>query len=449
MRALSIALLLAGLPTSFAAAQNCANTSVGFTPLVDLGAGTYQGFQGGLYPGGVNARPIAHEVAGLAQAAQVVPRDAAGAPDMANGKIGFISIGMSNCVIHFNGFMSAAASDTSKSPRVVLANCAEGGQTAAILASPSASYWTTWVPGKLSAAGLSAAQVQVVWFLEADAQPSLPFPQDALTLQSEFTTIMGILRASYPNARVLYTASRIYAGYATTTLNPEPWAYQQGFANKWLVEDQINGDPALNFDPNLGAVVSPWLAWGPYMWADGLTPRSDGLTWVCPDDFNPDGTHPSTQGAAKNAAYLLDFMHNDSTAQSWYLAQPAPIAFGTGKTTSIGSSPRISWSGSPSISLNQFGIQLSGGVPGKPVLGLWSDKPSLAPFMNGSLYIGSPIHRLNAHLLDASGATSYSLGLPPSLLGVTRDFQFWFRDPQQLDGTGAGLSDALQVRFYN
>src|SRR5687768_9017646 len=213
-----------------ASAQNCSNTSVGFTPLNDLGSGSYLGFQGGLYPGGSNQRPLAHEIAGLAQAAQVLPRDSAGAVDMASGKIGFISIGMSNCRIHFDALIQASLSDTSKSPRVVLANCAQGGQTAASIANPSAAYWTSWVPSKLAAAGLSAAQVQTVWILDANAGPSQPFPQEELTLQSQFTTIMGIVRSNFPNARVLYGASRIYAGYATTGLNPEPWAYQQAFA---------------------------------------------------------------------------------------------------------------------------------------------------------------------------------------------------------------------------
>src|SRR4029078_13332002 len=47
-------------------AQNCPATSPGRIPLNDLGPGFYQGFQGGLYPGGQNARPPAHEAAGLA-----------------------------------------------------------------------------------------------------------------------------------------------------------------------------------------------------------------------------------------------------------------------------------------------------------------------------------------------------------------------------------------------
>ncbi len=448
MRKFAIALAISSLPLGLVSGQNCANTSVGFTPLNDLGAGTYQSFQGGLYPGGSNQRPIAHEVGGLAQAARVVPRDAAGAIDIANGKIGFISIGMSNASIHFSGLMQVAAADALKSPRVVLSNCAQGGQPAATIANPSASYWTTWVPSRLAQAGLTAAQVQVVWFLEANAGPTEAFPQDALTLQSQFTAIMGIVRANYPNARLCYGAARIYAGYATSTLNPEPYAYQQGFAVKWLIEDQINGNPALNFDPAKGSVNAPWLAWGPYMWADGLTPRSDGLTWTCPEDFNADGTHPSAQGAAKNAGFLINFLHTDSTAQSWYLGRPNPVVFGTGKLTSIGSTPSIGWSGTAEIALNQLQVQLTGAVPGKPVIALWAHQPAFLPFMNAALYLGAPIQRLPPRILDGTGSASYSIPLNPAMSGTTRDYQFWFRDPLQLDGTGAGLSNALQVRFY-
>jgi hypothetical protein len=440
----AVALALAAAPGQ---AQNCANTSVGFTTLDDLGPGTYLGFEGGLYPGGANVRPLAHEVAGLAEAALVVPRDAAGAVDLAAGKLGFISIGMSICVIHFNALMQAAASDVSKHPRVVLANCAQGGQTAADISNPSAPYWTNWVPSKLAQAGLAAGQVQVVWFLEADSAPTAGFPQYALTLQSEFTAIMGILRANFPNARLLYGASRIYAGYATTPLNPEPYAYQQSFAVKWLIEDQIGGNPALNFSPAAGPVVAPWIAWGPYMWADGLVPRSDGLVWVC-SDFNPDGTHPSAQGAAKHATHLLSFLHGDSTARSWYLAQPAPVAFGTGKVTSQGGVPAIGWSGTASVAANQFQVAVSGGVPGKPSLALWSARPALVPFAGATLYVGPPLHRFAPRLLDATGAASYPFPLPPGLRGETRDFQVWFRDPLHPDGTGVGLSNGLQVRFY-
>jgi hypothetical protein len=92
---------------------------------------------------------------------------------------------------------------------------------------------------------------------------------------------------------------------------------------KWIVQQQISGDPALNFDPAKGPVNSPWLSWGPYTWGDGLRPRSDGLIWEC-KDFNNDGTHPNTTGRAKVARMLMDFFRNDSTSREWFYVAPPP-----------------------------------------------------------------------------------------------------------------------------
>ena len=199
--------------------------------------------------------------------------------------------------------------------RVVVVNGAQGGQPAEDIDDPAAPYWTH-VDGRLSAAGVSAAQVQAIWMLEANSQPTDPFPDHAQSLSAQLATIAGILRERFPNARVCYLGARIYAGYATTALNPEPYAFEQGFANKWLVAAQMAGEPGLNFDPDAGPVEAPWITWGPYMWADGLVPRSDGLIWEC-SDLAPDGTHPSPQGAAKVAAALLAFAHADAT-MAWY-----------------------------------------------------------------------------------------------------------------------------------
>ncbi len=41
-------------------ASNCGVTAVNFTPLNDLGMGSYLGSQGGLYPNGSNQKPAAH-----------------------------------------------------------------------------------------------------------------------------------------------------------------------------------------------------------------------------------------------------------------------------------------------------------------------------------------------------------------------------------------------------
>ena len=133
------------------------------------------------------------------------------------------------------------------------------------------------------------------------------FPADALGLRDALRDIVGIMQTRYPNIRIIYFGSRIYAGYATTPLNPEPYAFQSGFAVKWLIDEHINSNGE-------GA----WLAWGPYLWADGLVPRSDGLTWLC-SDFQNDGTHPSTTGRQKVAGMLLNFFKTDETARSWFI----------------------------------------------------------------------------------------------------------------------------------
>jgi hypothetical protein len=173
---------------------------------------------------------------------------------------------------------------------------------------------------RLSSNGLTAQQVQVIWLKEArsSVQPDEVFPEDAQILQDQLRDIVQIAQTNFPNLKIIYLSSRIYAGYASTDLSPEPEAYQSGFGVKWLIEAQINGDPALNYDAAQGSVLAPWLAWGPYLWADGETPRSDGLIWRC-SDFVDDGTHPSNDGAAKVAGMLQAFFRSEETAVPWYI----------------------------------------------------------------------------------------------------------------------------------
>lgn len=97
---LAVALFLG--TTSSAVKGDCSLVFTGNVPLPDLGAATYKGFPGGLYPNGSNTPPAAHQQAGLTQAAAVVPLNAAGVPDERQGLIGLISIGLSNTTIEFS-----------------------------------------------------------------------------------------------------------------------------------------------------------------------------------------------------------------------------------------------------------------------------------------------------------------------------------------------------------
>lgn len=346
-----ILLLALALPvvlvTPGAGASDCSKTSVGLTPLTDLGMGTWRGNAGGLYPGGTNVRPAENTALGEALASRVVPRDGAGNPDPANGKIVFLSIGMSNTRNEFAQFVTLANADPMKHPRVVAINGAIGGQPAESTTSPTARYWSD-VEGILRQNGATPAQVQAVWLKQANRQPTGDPVDQAKRLQRDLTTIAGILNDKYPNLDLVYASSRTYAGYATTTLNPEPYAYGSGFSVKWLVESQLDGTIAK--PPSTGGGSMPWLSWGPYLWADGTAGRSDGFTWVC-SDFESDGTHLNNQGSVKVARAILEVVQQDPTARLWYVdgggVPPPPppkvadLAVASFTSTSSGTTQRL------------------------------------------------------------------------------------------------------------
>jgi len=302
--------------------QNCTNTSAGFPPINDLGPGYWRGMQGGLYPMGENDRPAGHNNAGLFLANSIQPLDVNGNPDSANGKIVLLAIGMSNTLQEFDFFELLVDTFQNKNPYLQTVNGAQAGQDINQIIDTTGNYWN-FIQDTLEALGLSSLQVQIIWFKEAEAEPmnaiDTSFIGYVSGLKEKFRVAMNIMKQEFPRAKLCYIASRIYAGYATTLLNPEPFAYYTGWAVKHLIEDQISGDSTLTYlGPN---ARSPWLSWGVYLWADGLNPRSDGLTWICPDDYQPDGTHPSQVGRLKVAEMLLDFFASDETCTPWFLNQ--------------------------------------------------------------------------------------------------------------------------------
>src|SRR6266516_3507733 len=289
---------LLALPGAHAAVlANCSQTSEPMTPLSDLGKKRYHGYRGGLYANGKNTPTAAYLKKGLAAAKRVHPID---------GHIVLLSIGMSNTTQEFSAFKRLADADPRKASDVTIVDGAQGGQDAEIVKDPNARFWTV-VEQRLRAASATAAQVQAVWLKEAIARESSPFPADAKRLKGDLAAIVGVLRARFPNLRLVYVSSRTYGGYASTPLNPEPFAYDSGFAVKWLVADRI-----------AGRLKGPWVAWGPYLWTNGEKGRRDGLVWTCADT-RADGTHPSPSGQQKVAQLLLEFFTTDPTARPWFV----------------------------------------------------------------------------------------------------------------------------------
>ncbi|MEN6344062.1 MAG: EF-hand domain-containing protein [Armatimonadia bacterium] len=287
----------------------------------------YKGEDGGLYGQGQNTPPPAHLQAALDQARQIQPLDGDGNPSP-QGKIGFISFGMSNTTQEFQVFLHDVA-PLKLSPNLVIVDGAQGGMEATAWAKETKSQQgrgpTAWeeLANRLHARDLSARQVQVVWMKLAVAGPARDgaYPAHVQRFRELVTTCLQKLKSRYPSVRLVYLSNRIYAGYATTELNPEPYAYEYAFGLRQLILDQIAGKPELNYDPAKGEAKSALLMWGPDLWANGATPRADGLAWQ-KEDLGPDGTHPSLSGREKVAQLLLRFLRTEPTARLWFVEQP-------------------------------------------------------------------------------------------------------------------------------
>jgi hypothetical protein len=302
-------------------------------PLTDLGTKEYKGFPGGLYPGGKNTRPAGHEAAGIALARHVQPLDADGKPNP-DGKIVLLGIGFSNTVQAFNGFMAVAKEDNDLNPKLVLVNGAKGGRAAFMIQNPDdgrqgTDYWAD-VDKKLQAANVTRKQVQVVWIKETNPNPPDPgflkFTQD---LQAQLGKIVRVVQQRFPNVKLAYFSSRTYGGWAHrpgggSPGNSEPFSYETGFAVKWLIEQQLKGEPALNYDASKGPVRAPWLSWSAYVWSNGPIKRSDGVSFEL-EDFTPsDHMHESPAGQRKVGRLLLQFFKTDSTIRPWFVKPPGP-----------------------------------------------------------------------------------------------------------------------------
>jgi len=348
------------------------------TPLNDLGTKTYLGFEGGLYQNGTNTVPAAHNSDGMLFTNEIVPLDANGNPDKTDGKVVLLSLGMSNALIEFGTFESVA--DDSKlvnHKTLVIWNGAQSGQDACYwfpangspACSPSTQNEYDRIISGLDAANLSEMQVQAIWVDNANGrvhsenrgcQPqgtlcvslcnstvkgcaNTDTKTNALNEEEEFAETLRAAKQRFPNLKLAFFSGRVYGGYAVggeDDADPEPFAYESGFAVKWLIQAQDNQAATGVVDPVAGDVSyqhSPWVAWGPYFWADGATPRSDGLVWCFGQkgapcngefDFSSGGLHLNPTGANKAANLMMNYFTTAPYTAPWFGAAGNPPSGG-------------------------------------------------------------------------------------------------------------------------
>ncbi len=287
----------------------------GLVPLMDLNE-NYMGYPGGLFPGGTNKatgeyandlQQICSDIKPLNENGQFSPL----------GKIGFVSVGPSTSLIMMNALLTKMQKNKDVNPFIWPVPLGQGGMGINELITNSTLFWDT-VAIRLKQYQLSPNQIQVVYFEEDDNDDySSAFPQRPLDVKEKLKLGLQLLKVKFPNVRVAYVLARtttIYMPIRDDNKQQEPIGYYLGFADKWLIEDQINGDPALAYKGD--NPVSPIVTWGPYQWSDGDKFRSDGFNWLRSD--TDDGLHPNDNGSDKLSDLFLNFLLNDQYAKLWF-----------------------------------------------------------------------------------------------------------------------------------
>ena len=202
-------------------------------PLPELGSDTYLNQQGGLYPGGSNTPPVSYFNSQIQPAYNTLNND---------NHIVMLCLGMSNLTHACDALIDVVNSSTNVNPALKIVNAGQPGR--AQQAWDGGSSGQVWENANkvLSQQGETPAAVDVVVYFNAWGYPNEPdFVTYAQTMQNSLEITMSTIASVYPNTKLAYVTSREYAGYVVTDLNPDPWAYWDGFAFKWLVADRING----------------------------------------------------------------------------------------------------------------------------------------------------------------------------------------------------------------
>ncbi|HVS17590.1 MAG TPA: S8 family serine peptidase [Planctomycetota bacterium] len=123
----------------------------------------------------------------------------------------------------------------------------------------------------------------------------------------------------------------------------------------------------------------------------------------------------------------------------------APSTYCTAKTTSLGAVPSISWTGGGSAAANNLVLTLADAIPGQNAIPIWGAQQGAIPFQGGTLCIGGTVTRGPLSIMGLFGETSFTETITGAMIGTTRDYQWWFRDPAA--SFGSGLSNALEITF--
>jgi hypothetical protein len=287
-------------------------------PITDLAKRTYLGFTGGLYPGGIN-RPTGAYKRDLQKFAGLIkPLNKIGISDSVVGRICFISLGGSTSGHLMDSLKQKTMRDTATNSFLKLLNCSNGGGRASFqqIMNPNDPYWDH-VRKIITTSSVTYNQVQVIYLESEDSLQMVSFPERPLAVKDDIAAAVRTCKTKFANLKLVYLLGRTttFDDGVNQVTNTEPCPYYNGWACKFMIEDQINGVAGTQYKGD--SAVSPLVTWGWYEWADGTSvPRKDGFVW--PESMTADGLHASNEGEDTLATRFKNFLLTDPYANIWY-----------------------------------------------------------------------------------------------------------------------------------
>lgn len=281
-------------------------------PINELGTASFHGFMGGLYANGSNEPHAAHAQTLRERCARILPLDAEGKPS-ATGRIVIAGVGASVCRQIFAQLERRGAETPGIHPAVTFVNCASGGADVNKITEDR--YWQR-AQQALKARGVSALQVQVVWYQSDELRDSRDdFPGRPQRLQVALAQQMKLIAQHFPNAQLCYHSARHTTAFMPDdegkAKHAEPRPYHVGWAVKWFIES-----------PENGSHHTPLSTWATYFWTDADKPRADGYQWSGAMNVK-DGVHLTEAGQQRVAKELCDFWSRDAFARTWFTHSPS------------------------------------------------------------------------------------------------------------------------------
>jgi len=125
-------------------------------------------------------------------------------------------------------------------------------------------------------------------------------------------------------------------------------------------------------------------------------------------------------------------------------ACPTPIVYGLGKVGSNGQRAEVAWSGTPSVSANDFEVVLSNALAGSRGDLIVGRQSASQPFSGGTLLVKEPTV-LSRFTVEADGTAVIHVPLAgrPGLVGKEMYLQVLFSDP--FAGNDYSMSDGLHI----